>query len=71
VSQVRVLDTATRAVRRVFTPFPGFGGQLRLQLVDVNDDDSPDLVVKAVVHGKRKTKFFDAVTLAPLPPGHA
>jgi hypothetical protein len=50
----------------VLTPFPGFGGHLPLQLLDVNGDGDP--IVLAVVHGKRKKKLFDAVTLAPLPP---
>jgi len=64
---VRVLDAATGAVRQVLTPFKGFGGRLRLQLVDVNGDGSLDLIVKATIRGKRKKKVFDAVTLAPLP----
>jgi CSLREA domain-containing protein len=68
VSRVRVRDAATGAVRGVLTPFLGFGGRLRLQLVDVNGDGSVDLIVRAVVRGKRKTKIYDAVTLAPLPP---
>jgi hypothetical protein len=71
VSRVRVRDAATRALRGVLTAFKGFGGRLRLQLVDVNGDGSADLVVQAVIHGRRKKKVFDAVTLAPLPPGHA
>jgi hypothetical protein len=71
VSRVRVKDAATGAVRGVLTPFKGFGGRLRLQLLDVNGDGALDLVVRALVHGKRKKKVFDAVTLAPLPPGLA
>src|SRR5262249_44524464 len=69
VSRVRVTDAATGAVRGVLTPFRGFGGRLALQLLDVNGDGVLDLVVRALVHGKRKKKLFDAVTLAPLPPG--
>ena len=30
-----------------------------------------DLTVRALIHGKRKKKVFDAITLAPLPPGLA
>jgi hypothetical protein len=71
VSRVRVRDAATGAVRAVLTPFKGFGGRLRLRLADVNGDDVLDLVVRAVIHGKRRQKVFDAVTLAPLPPGLA
>jgi CSLREA domain-containing protein len=71
VSRVRVRDAATGALRGVLTPFHGFGGQLRLQLLDVNGDGSLDLVVRAVVHGKHKKKVYDAVTLALLPPGLA
>jgi hypothetical protein len=71
VSRVRVKDAATGAVRAVLTPFKGFGGRLRLQLRDVNGDDSLDLIVRALIHGKRRKKVFDAVTLAPLPPGLA
>src|SRR5262245_48113412 len=45
VSRVRVTDAATGAVRGVFTPFKGFGGRLRLQLLDVNGDGVLDLIV--------------------------
>jgi hypothetical protein len=71
VARVRVLDAATGAVRAVLTPFRGFRGRLRLQLVDVNGDGPLDLIVRALVHGKRKKKVYDGVTLAPLPPGLA
>jgi hypothetical protein len=71
VSRVRVKDAATGAVRGVLTPFHGFGGRLALQLRDLNGDGSLDLIVRAVIHGRRKHKAFDAVTLAPLPPGLA
>jgi hypothetical protein len=71
VSRVRVQDAATGAVRAVLTPFRGFGDRLRLQRRDVNGDGAPDLIVQAVIHGKRKQKAFDAVTLGPLPPGLA
>jgi hypothetical protein len=71
IAKVRVRDAATGVVRAILTPFKGFGGRLRLQLVDVTGDGSLDLVVKATIRGKRKTKVFDAVTLAPLPPGRA
>jgi hypothetical protein len=69
VSRLRIKDAASGALRGVLTPFKGFGGRLRLQLLDVNGDGSRDLIVQAVVHGKRKKKVYDAVTLAPLPPG--
>jgi hypothetical protein len=69
MARVRVKDAATGAVRGVLTPFRGFGGRLRLLMKDVNGDGSRDLMVQATIHGKRKTKVFDAVTLAPLPPG--
>jgi hypothetical protein len=71
VVRVRVRDAATGAVRAVLTPFRGFGGRLRLQLEDVNGDGVLDLIVQAVLHGKSRKKVFDAVTLAPLPPGLA
>src|SRR5262245_32271627 len=67
VARVRVKDAASGAVRKVLTPFKGFGGRLRLQLFDVNGDGSRDLIVKALIRGKRKHKVFDAVTLALLP----
>src|SRR5262249_62165681 len=70
-SRVRVLDAGTGAVRAILTPFPGFGGRLRLQLRDLNGDGALDLIVRAVVHGKRRQRVYDAVTLAPLPPGVA
>jgi hypothetical protein len=66
VSRVRVTDAATGALRGVLTPFHGFGGRLRLQRRDVNGDGSLDLIVQAFIHGKRKQKIFDAVTLARL-----
>jgi hypothetical protein len=66
VSRVRITDAATGAARGVLTPFRGFGGRLALQLLDVNGDGSLDLVVRAVVNGRRKEKAFDARTLAPL-----
>src|SRR5262249_31426690 len=71
VSRVRVRDAASGALRAVLTPFRGFGGRLRLQLVDVTGDGSLDLIVKALINGKRRKKVYDAVTLAPLPPGRA
>jgi hypothetical protein len=71
VSRVRVRDAATGALRGVLTPFRGFGGRLRLQLVDVNGDGALDLIVRAFIHGKRKKRVYDGVTLAPLPPGLA
>jgi hypothetical protein len=71
VSRVRVRDAATGAVRAVLTPFQGFGGRLRLQLLDVTGDGALDLVVKALVHGRRRKRVYDAVTLAPLPPDRA
>jgi hypothetical protein len=71
VARVRVLDAAAGTVRAVLTPFRGFRGRLRLQLLDVNGDGALDLIVQAVLHGRRKKKLFDAVTLAPLPPGLA
>src|SRR5262249_48659370 len=40
VSRVRIRDAATGAVRGVLTPFKGFRGRLRLQLLDVNGDGS-------------------------------
>jgi hypothetical protein len=66
-ARVRVRDAATGALRGVLTPFKGFAGRLALQLRDVNSDGALDLIVRALVHGKRKQKVFDAVTLAPLP----
>jgi hypothetical protein len=71
VGQVRVTDAATGTLRAVLTPFKGFRSRLRLQLEDVNGDGALDLIVWALVNGKRKQKVFDAVTLDPLPPGRA
>jgi hypothetical protein len=65
-SRVRVRDAATGAVRAVLTPFRDFGGRLALQLRDVNGDGSLDLIVRALIHGRRRQKVFDAVTLARL-----
>jgi hypothetical protein len=67
LAKVRVTDAATGAQRGVLTPFRGFRGRLRLSLRDLNGDGSLDLVVQAVVKGKRRQRAYDAVTLAPLP----
>jgi hypothetical protein len=67
VARVRVFDAAAGTVRAILTPFRGFRGRLRLQFLDVNGDGSLDLIVQAVIHGRRKKKLFDAVTLALLP----
>jgi hypothetical protein len=69
VARVRVRDAASGQLRAVLTPFKGFVGRLRLSLRDLNGDGSLDLVVQALVHGKRKRKAYDAVTLSPLRPG--
>jgi hypothetical protein len=71
VARVHVFDADTGTLRAILTPFPGFGGRLRLQLRDVNRDGCLDLIVQAVVRGRRRKKVYDAVTLAPLPPGLA
>jgi hypothetical protein len=63
---IRVLDATTGTVRAVLAPFRGFRGRLRLRLQDLNGDGALDLVVRAVIKGKRKQKVFDGVTLAPL-----
>ena len=68
LTQVRVLDAATGVERAVLTPFLGYRGRLRLALRDLNGDGVLDLVVQAVVKGKRRQRAYDAVTLAPLPP---
>jgi hypothetical protein len=67
LARMRVLDAATGAERGVLTPFPGYRGRLRLALRDLNGDGSLDLLVQAVVRGKRRKRAYDAVTLAPLP----
>jgi hypothetical protein len=66
VAKVRVRDAATGAVRGALTPFHGFAGRLRLQLRDLNGDGALDLIVRAVIHGRRRQRAFDARTLAPL-----
>jgi hypothetical protein len=69
VARVRVRDAATGAERGVLTPFPGYRGRLRVALRDRNGDGALDLVVQAVVQGKRRQRAYDAVTLASLPQG--
>jgi hypothetical protein len=71
VTQVRVTDAATGELRAVLTPFKRFRGRLRLRMEDVNGDGTLELVVRALVRGRRQKKVYDAVTLAPLPPGLA
>jgi hypothetical protein len=71
VAQLRISDAATGELRAVLTPFRGFRGRLRFQMEDVNGDGALELVVRALVKGRRRKKVFDAVTLAPLPPSLA
>lgn len=61
-----VLDAATRVLRAILTPFPGFRDRLRLRLVDVNRDGSADLVVQVMLNGRRRRRVYNAVTLARL-----
>src|SRR5262249_42230661 len=68
VARVRVRDAATGTLRAVLTPFKGYRGRLALALRDLNGDGSLDLLVHAVVRGRRRRKAYDALTLAPLPP---
>jgi hypothetical protein len=66
LARVRVFDAATGTLRGVLTPFAGFRGRLRLELLDVNGDGTADIIVRALVHGKHRRKVFDGVSLAPL-----
>jgi hypothetical protein len=66
LARVRVLNAATGAEHGVLTPFAGFGGRLRLELLDVNGDGTADVIVRALVHGKHRRKVFDGVSLAPM-----
>jgi hypothetical protein len=66
LARVRVFDAATGARRGVLTPFAGFGGRLRLELLDVNGDGAADVIVHAIINGKHRRKVFDGVTLARL-----
>ena len=50
-------------MRAVLRPFPGFTDRLTVQRQDVNGDGSLDLIVQAVVNGRRKKKVYNAVTL--------
>jgi FG-GAP-like repeat len=64
LGRVCVWDAATGALHGVLTPFAGFRGHLRLDLLDVTGDGAADVIVRALIHGKRKRKVFDGVTLA-------
>jgi hypothetical protein len=68
---VRIRAAATGAGHTLLTPPGGFAGRLRLRRVALNDNSSPDLVVRTVVNGRRGQEVFDAVLLAPPPPGLA
>jgi hypothetical protein len=66
LGRVCVWDAATGAQHGVLTPFAGFRGRLRLELLDVTGDGAADVIVRALIHGKQRRKVFDGVTLAPL-----
>jgi subtilisin-like proprotein convertase family protein len=65
VSKVRLREASTRKVRATLTPFRGFAGRLKLQWVDLNGDGWADLIVKAVINGKRRQKVYGGLTFAP------
>src|SRR5262249_13341760 len=58
-------------LKRRFFPFGAFPGRVKVTQADVTADGALDLVVRALINGKRKKKVYDGVTLAPLPPGPA
>ena len=58
VSAFRGMNAATGALRAMFTPFAGFTGQLAVQLVDVNGDGLLDVIARATINGKKRTRTF-------------
>src|SRR5262245_45048442 len=69
--RTRVDVVADGDLKRRYFPFGAFKGRVKVARVDVNGDGALDLVVRALINGKRKKKVYDGVTLAPLPPGLA
>jgi hypothetical protein len=51
---------------RTITPFPGFNGDVRTAVGDVNRDSVPDVIVAAGFGGGSHVKVFDGVTGAEL-----
>jgi hypothetical protein len=69
VARVRLQDAATGRVLALWTPFRGYRGRLRLQRRDVNGDGAADVVVRALIDGRLRTRVYDASTLTPLSGG--
>jgi hypothetical protein len=67
-ARVLVFDAFTGSFRGMLAPFPNHRGRLRLESRDVNGDGAADLIVRAVINGKRRHRIYDAVTLGLLPP---
>jgi hypothetical protein len=54
------------ALLRTLTPFPGFNGDVRTAVADVNRDSVPDVIVGAGFGGGSHVKVFDGQTGAEL-----
>jgi hypothetical protein len=61
VSDVRLLDAQTGAVRTRFVPFVGFAGGVRVAYGDVTGDGVADIIVTAIAP-QAHIKVFDGVT---------
>lgn len=67
-SQVELVDSQTRASLAVFTPFPGFKGELTVSVADLTGDSVPDLVVGAGPGAQPRVMAFDGNSLTQATP---
>jgi hypothetical protein len=63
---VELRDAPTGNLLRTLTPFPGFRGEIRVAVGDVNRDSVPDVIAAAGVGGGSHVKAFDGGTGAEL-----
>ncbi len=56
--RTRVDVVVDRALRRRFFPFGAFTGRVQVQRLDVNGDGLLDVIARATIHGKKRTRAF-------------
>jgi hypothetical protein len=47
-----------KALRRRFFPFGAFTGRVQVQRLEVNGDGLLDVIARATIHGKKRTRTF-------------